>query len=821
MNDYSYSTKYIVDTNSWSLIRTNKDGRSDIVEIGLKIFPSQDEAIANLKEGQRGLLQVNDKQLQLIVNHDNSVFVAVKNVFQANTDSKSVTSPSANSIGDKQKILDEKLLRAIQSRKPELVDLLISSGSKFTVLSTDLIKKCIEDNQLKILRILFKNKFTFNKDDLQPIYDALFRAANDKNWDLVELCITKGRLDITKIHAFLSGKKWDLLSVACKTCAKPQTIEFCIKQGLKPTENALNLLGCIVSNLRNSTLEDTQKSMKLLIDHGAKITDDKSPSPLTKICHFDLQNQQTMTLCISMLNHVKNEMQNLSEKDLKELRTYLTYVVFTLMELCEIPGNDNPYRLVVLDLLDIGVDVDETSAIGETLLIYSTKHQDSIVLEALLEKGANPLIRDNANLNCLDHAVNSFSIDIVDRLLQEPFDINEVGQKYTPLEQAIVSNKTPFVKLLIDYNANKNDCLELALNNGNLDIIELIDPNFSLSEYFKDVKAKDIPLEFARFFLNSPLELIERQIKKNGYDEKLFGTMPKLLQCLPLIARFNTSVYGTDMQEAYGNKGEYIAQQLSYGQSINKATQNTPLSKDNILDMFAGFAKYREIIARDNGDMSFKNYSILRYENQEGLLTHISDFTSPVRYTEFLPMVHNVYNAVITKQVFAKPITKKNSFFLGYTQMYRTPENKLIPLTSIQVNPLSEPDSHETNAWNWIHAKFDEIPEAVSQLKRLHNELMASESPDDQYDKLAEIYWLGSNTTLYKRGSAQYMQMYTAKIIDEKKLIPLIPKIDYPLIDCVALTLPLKEFKQMFLSLFEPLSTVKALVDYNNKNANT
>lgn len=172
-------------------------------------------------------------------------------------------------------------------------------------------------------------------------------------------------------------------------------------------------------------------------------------------------------------------------------------------------------RLLVR-LLDEGMDVDATNALGETALIVAARARQIGAVRILVQRRANLSHRDRGDVSVLMHASETINnADVVKSLLDLGADVNardELGRTAltiaaaagartsvrvlldhgasidhatsddeTALTFAIVWNRTTIVRMLIAAGADVNRCdrfdwapLDYARQQGNARIIELL-----------------------------------------------------------------------------------------------------------------------------------------------------------------------------------------------------------------------------------------------------------------------------------------------------------------------------------------------------------
>ncbi|MBJ7450196.1 MAG: ankyrin repeat domain-containing protein [Parachlamydiales bacterium] len=798
MNDYNYSAKYSNDSSSWSVARI-KNGQSEVVHKNLHVYLSEEDAISHLANGQYGLIKVDDKNFRLITNH-HGINVVVKTVFNQIL--------SKNTPASSQQ-LTEKLNKAIRGHNLEEIGQLVKDGAQLTRIPSTLIAACINEDQLTILSVLFKHGLKIDQKD-PVIINAILNAAQHGIWETVIFCVENGNINLKKLRLINDDKEViDLISIACSQVDGP-AIEFCINQGLTPLASPNNLITLILSN---HEAPDDLKNMlvSILIDQGSKVLNFEQDTPLLLLKSLDMQNNFNKFNALFLLEVAAEEFIELDQDDQESAREIFSEIAFDMIKYCDISFVENPYREILIKLINMDLDLDAENDQRMTLAHIATQNADLTILDALINKGVDLKKRNIFNLNCLDSALKGFSVPVVQRLLQEPLNINTSKSTHTPIQQAIISNNQIFVELLIDKGVDLDNALPLAITYGNLQIIELVDPSFSLNDYLISSK-EDAIINLSKLFINSPLPILVKHLQNFDSQEidNYKTAIVQMMNVLPLIARFNTIKSAGEMQSNYGMTGEFTKQQIEYGELIKKAVSEVPISSDPI-DMMKQYSIKRQDIAKSRSDKYFTHYSTMRYLTNEQFYTPMANLKNPGRYSVFIPLVQETHERVAMGEADAIDLTSNDSFILGYQQMYRKSNGDTLNLTQIAITPLSKGKDAESSEWMWKHASNDAAKDGMKELKRLHQTLLHSKDAQEQYRLIAEIYWLGSNLTLFQRGSAQYVQMYADKMAQHFNLDPLIPKIDYPLADCVALTIPCEEFIENFFSYFEPINVVNEL----------
>lgn len=116
------------------------------------------------------------------------------------------------------------------------------------------------------------------------------------------------------------------------------------------------------------------------------------------------------------------------------------------------------------------------------------------------------------------------------------------------------------------------------------------------------------------------------------------------------------------------------------------------------------------------------------------------------------------------------------------------------------------------DGFGWIHTPLSNAhtKQLVEELNHLHEQILSAPVTTDEekgsfYQLVSKAFWLSSQLMLPRRGNAHCQMMWLALIHYHHNLDPLVPSLDYPQPDCLALTWPLSLFQERFLQLFEPL----------------
>lgn len=95
-------------------------------------------------------------------------------------------------------------------------------------------------------------------------------------------------------------------------------------------------------------------------------------------------------------------------------------------------------------------DVEEN---GESVLCFALRyHCDQEILDMLIENGADMFQIDNEGVSVFDVAVTYNHLPLIERLIQEGFDVNHATRKsgFTPLMGAVCYGRVEVIKKLLE-----------------------------------------------------------------------------------------------------------------------------------------------------------------------------------------------------------------------------------------------------------------------------------------------------------------------------------------------------------------------------------
>ncbi|XP_037423387.1 putative ankyrin repeat protein RF_0381 isoform X3 [Triticum dicoccoides] len=101
---------------------------------------------------------------------------------------------------------------------------------------------------------------------------------------------------------------------------------------------------------------------------------------------------------------------------------------------------------------DSGLDVDSASKTGETPMVYAALAGKVQVMRYLLDRGADPAVRDDNGSTPLHYAAE----EAVRLLLSKGVPVDPVDHRGAPLQLAVAKDRVEVVKLLLEHGADPN-----------------------------------------------------------------------------------------------------------------------------------------------------------------------------------------------------------------------------------------------------------------------------------------------------------------------------------------------------------------------------
>lgn len=314
------------------------------------------------------------------------------------------------------------------------------------------------------------------------------------------------------------------------------------------------------------------------------------------------------------------------------------------------------------------------------------------------------------------------------------------------------------------YFANNKDSLELNFLNALIDKTKI---NQQLRHFYLSNSNEEITL------LTKGLQeygLVDSQIIAEEHD--LFYKYGSL------VARVGGKESLKNFAERYNeNTSSFSDNQVEFGRHFSDIVDQTisiPNVKERpLLDLMQEWRTARAEIAVRKKDRSAEDYQKFRQFNGSNTGIRLDKSSN---YIFTLPFLLNNLN---------KPPS--------YSEFYN---NKL---TSITYDPTKA-------GFYWQHTNVEIVERLLPKLEEFYAQLMQvnpHENPEKFKELLASTYWLGINLMPTARGNAHYFLMFLTFVTRYHGLKPLIPRLETPMVDCIALSESLESFVENFSSYFE------------------
>lgn len=476
------------------------------------------------------------------------------------------------------------------------------------------------------------------------------------------------------------------------------------------------------------------------------------------------------------------------------------------------------------------------------------------MIEFLIEKAKTPITSHDISwafpivptevLQYLaEHFQGVFTADEFDLLIKESFykpDLTKLAllikmgklKPDTSTMAIAIEHKNPgLLKFLLDQGIKPQQWQHFwdkALQGGNLAILKIlsaVNPEKSLIDRLINLDTLD-ELQIQHYFLNSDLkdvkELIAAIREKVGHSpqkqkqlEMLDRVEKGFYDWGSLICRLPDPAHLGEMTRSYNaaNKAPFTNSQIEFGNFFHHLITETlalPESRTMPLEeILHGWAKKRAEFARNRGAANGDDYETFRKSKQNFYTpsTNIGFYHFPLRYGLAMPIINDLMQTCAVSKDLGFTINTKDSYWANYKLAY--PQgNNLVDLTHVSVSWGVE--SKKDTKFEWEHTDNSNIPKLLPELESLHKRIMAfpldknnPEKMKEFHELAAEGFWLGCNLMMTVRGNSQYFLMWLNFIRRHHDLKPLIPKLETPLIDCIAISQPLNIFKERFMSYFE------------------
>ncbi|XP_037461978.1 putative ankyrin repeat protein RF_0381 [Triticum dicoccoides] len=110
-----------------------------------------------------------------------------------------------------------------------------------------------------------------------------------------------------------------------------------------------------------------------------------------------------------------------------------------------------------------GLDVDSASKTGETPMFYAALAGKVQVMRYLLDRGADPAVRDDNGSTPLHYAAEEGHCEAVRLLLSKGVPVDPVDHRGAPLHLAVAKDRVEVVKVLLEHGADLNKLINLIL----------------------------------------------------------------------------------------------------------------------------------------------------------------------------------------------------------------------------------------------------------------------------------------------------------------------------------------------------------------------
>lgn len=225
----------------------------------------------------------------------------------------------------------------------------------------------------------------------------------------------------------------------------------------------------------------------------------------------------------------------------------------------------NDQEQAVLQLLGMGVDINEFDEYGFTPLIESAIANHTHMAKILLEKGADPNKKDLVGGTALHWAVENNNMDLCKLLLENKADPNAHNLSAEPLLVKPILRENKILKhLLYEYGASTrfaNDYIQLKLLGHRYDLKGEIDIVNSEGEFAE--------LSLEGFFLESSTHILRQSLQQyvSNFEARKnkdhFPVYKKIISALHRAADlFQFQQYQTKIQEKQAEINELLDHEL-------------------------------------------------------------------------------------------------------------------------------------------------------------------------------------------------------------------------------------------------------------------
>ena len=356
-------------------------------------------------------------------------------------------------------------------------------------------------------------------------------ACSNCNYELVQLLVSKG----AKINDFIN-------------------VHNSLSYDITYESNYSTPLFFAITNLSDlSKYKECSRIIFLLIEHGANPYERFASNSLVTYIMENFVYSDEICHIINSLLRIETSYPQLRFKNAcVSKKIDIKYVEFLLQnQQINVNFLYSDCRTVLMEcnqinkitlLLENGVDINARDVHGNTPLLIMCKNGNFEIVMFLIEKGANPYIKNNNNENALMVCSN---IQIMEFLLENfSFDINYSSS---------INNRTVLYSAIIRYNKNKTfetfNIIELLLKNGaNMYQILVNNEDFYLINYYlKNIDLISLAFKY-NYILSNNIKRIFTYILDDSIKKLFFQEIIKryIFYFNPLIEFDNNNIYSNN-----------------------------------------------------------------------------------------------------------------------------------------------------------------------------------------------------------------------------------------------------------------------------------
>jgi len=267
------------------------------------------------------------------------------------------------------------------------------------------------------------------------------------------------------------------------------------------------------------------------------------------------------------------------------------------------------------------------------------------------------------------------------------------------------------------------------------------------------------------------------------------------------LSAFQVDLHRLSVAEYFEQQREFGRQAVAVVKSAVKKISNNPLVA--LRELFREFSSWHAAIAqqRRQEKMAYERCHFRDEGEREERETPIGNSLGDSVYSLAVPLVEKTCKEVMSNGEIPGAIFRQEPF--GYTLIY-CPEGTERQLTMGHV--FLHP---ETGRWMWQHDVASlmawEYLEYIHEKILLHTvDLDSPETEQELHALIAKGFWLGANIMITCRGNGLYMRMLMAVWYSYHNMSFPLASLTTPLLDIVALSIPLQKFIHpiFFLSHF-------------------